>query len=75
MTTHAIRINEATLPLITVINGGVQPSTVAFGDYYLFDIDPREKDITSNHRIISSEEYRTTGARRASSFNVNHWNN
>jgi hypothetical protein len=70
MQTLAFHISEATLPLITLLNGGVEPSRSAFGDYYICTIKDND---TIDHKIISLAEYRNTHARYASRFDVNHW--
>lgn len=67
----AIRISDATLPLITILNGGVEPSRSAFGDYFICTIEDAEH--TTDHKIISMEEYRTTIARFANRVDINWW--
>jgi hypothetical protein len=71
MQTLALQINEATLPLITLLNNGVEPGRITFGKYYVCDIEGTD---TSNRKFISMEEYRNTYARKAPRFDVNHVN-
>lgn len=74
ITTYALYISAGTRPMITLMTGGVSLDESAFG-YFLFDVNSNEPDVSFNHRIISLEEYRNTGGRKASRFDVNHWTN
>lgn len=49
MKTYAIRITEANLDLIQVLNGGVRPLVQDDSTFYLFELElPTD---TANHRI------------------------
>lgn len=53
--TICIMLTEESLPLIGVLNGGIEPSIEAAGNYFLCDIDGPET--TSNHRFLTPEEF------------------
>jgi hypothetical protein len=73
MTTVAIQITEESLPLITVLNGGVTPLLEATENYY-FLCDIAGNDVTENHRIISYQDFYRMHDNAPESYKVHHWN-
>lgn len=56
----AIQITKKTLPMITMLNDGVEPWISAENDYYLFEID--SPNTTTEHQILSEKNFRALQA-------------
>lgn len=50
---YAILITEETRPLITVLNGGIEPRADMNNHYFVFDASPPET--TENHQIVGDK--------------------
>jgi len=57
MTYFAIRITEKTLPLVTLLNDGVEPSPESMNHVFM---TPATKPDEATNTIITMEEFNTT---------------